>query len=274
MAKLRKFSAYRRLERPYTRKSRYRQKSYIRAVPTNKVIRFDMGDSKKTYEYEAILKVNHGIQIRHNALESARQTANRCLEGRAGKNNYWLKLRVYPHHVLRENPLASGAGADRMSTGMKCSFGKAIGIAAQLQGGQTLFSVRVNKANIKHAKESLRKIYCKLPCKCTIEVHELSPTEKKTSKIIEKTVVEAPKDIVENVEAEEIVEAEDIVGIVEETDEVLNSEESEDTVEEDTVEEDTVEEAPKEEVVEAEETKSVEDKEESVEESESEKKDE
>ena len=42
MAKLRKFSAYRRIERPYTRKSKYRKKSFIRATPTNKIIRFDI----------------------------------------------------------------------------------------------------------------------------------------------------------------------------------------------------------------------------------------
>jgi large subunit ribosomal protein L10e len=170
MAKLRKFSAYRRLERPYTRKSKYRSKSYIRATPNNKVIRFDMGDTKKDYDYEVLLKADADIQIRHNALESARQTANRKLEEGAGKGNYWLKLRVYPHHVLRENPLASGAGADRMSTGMKCSFGKVIGIAAQLKKGQIIYSAKVYKDHLADAKEAMRKIYCKLPCKCRIEV--------------------------------------------------------------------------------------------------------
>lgn len=173
MAKLRKFSAYRRLERPYTRKSKYREKSFVRATPTNKVIRFDMGDDKKEYDYELTLHVKTALQIRHNALESARQTANRCLEERAGKGNYWLKLRLYPHHVLRENPLASGAGADRMSTGMQKSFGKAIGIAVQLKKDQILFSVRVHKEHIAVAKDALRKIYCKLPCECAIKINDL-----------------------------------------------------------------------------------------------------
>ncbi|MFP4112586.1 MAG: 50S ribosomal protein L16 [Candidatus Woesearchaeota archaeon] len=180
MAKLRKFSAYRRLERPYTRKSKYRQKSFVRATPTNKVIRFDMGDTKKTYDAEIILKVNQNIQVRHNALESARQTANRHLESVAGKGNFWLKLRKYPHHVLRENPLASGAGADRMSTGMKKSFGKAIGLAAQLKKGEILFSARVSQKNVAAAKEAMRKIYCKLPCECSIEVISLKEKQAKT----------------------------------------------------------------------------------------------
>ena len=172
MAKLRKFSAYRRLERPYTRKSKYRQKSFVRATPTNKVIRFDMGDFKKDYDKEVILKVAQPIQIRHNALESARQTANRCLEGRAGKNNYWLKLRVYPHHVLRENPLASGAGADRMSTGMKKSFGKPIGSAAQIRKGQAIFTAHVDKSNTSLASRALKRASYKMPCSGTVIARE------------------------------------------------------------------------------------------------------
>jgi large subunit ribosomal protein L10e len=228
MAKLRKFSAYTRLERPYTRKSKYRQKSFVRAVPTNKVIRFDMGDTKKDYAYEVNLKVSRGIQIRHNALESARQTANRRLESGAGKNNYWLKLRVYPHHILRENPLASGAGADRMSTGMKCSFGKAIGIAAQLKGGQILFSARVHKQHINYAKEALRKIYCKLPVKCKIEVVELHPDKKKESTVVEEEIVEAkPEEVQAEAKADETVEAEEIEGTVEESTEEVEATEAE-----------------------------------------------
>ncbi len=177
MAKLRKFVAYRRVERPYTRKSKYRAKSFIRATPTNKVIRFDMGDSKKDYDYEVLLKAKSPVQIRHNALEAARQTANRCLEGAAGKKNYHFKIRVYPHHVLRENPLASGAGADRMSTGMKCSFGKVVGIAAQLRKDQVIYSAKVKKEHVAAAREAMRKAYCKFPVKCSIETVDLKKQE-------------------------------------------------------------------------------------------------
>jgi len=49
------------------------------------------------------------LQIRHNALESARMTCNRLLETNLGKSGYRLKIRTYPFHILRENPLAAGA---------------------------------------------------------------------------------------------------------------------------------------------------------------------
>ena len=168
MARLRKFSAYKRLERPYTRISKFKKKSFIKANPNINIVRFEMGDPKKKYEYSYQLLSKQDLQIRHNAIESARQTCNRALEKVLGKTGYHLKVRVYPHHVLRENPLAAGAGADRMSTGMAHSFGKVIGIAARLKKGQTVFSARLNKKDLALGRTALTKASRKLPCQCTI----------------------------------------------------------------------------------------------------------
>jgi large subunit ribosomal protein L10e len=168
MAKLRKGCAYRRLERPYTRKSKYKAKSFIRASPVCKVVRFDMGDLKRKFGYSIDLISKEGVQIRHNALESSRMAANRHLEEKCGKLGFNMKLRAYPHHVLRENPLASGAGADRMSTGMQKSFGKAIGIAAQIHPGQTIFRVQVDKQHVDAAKQAMKKASYKMPVRTSI----------------------------------------------------------------------------------------------------------
>jgi len=168
MAKLRKGCSYRRLERPYTRRSKYKAKSFIRTSPASKVVRYDMGDAKRSFGYTVELVSKEGVQIRHNALESARMTSNRHLEEKCGKLGFYMKLKSYPHHVLRENPLASGAGADRMSTGMQKSFGKAIGIAAQVRPGQAVFSVQVDKQNVEFAKQALKKANYKLPLRALI----------------------------------------------------------------------------------------------------------
>ncbi len=172
MVKLRKFSGYKTVERPYTRKSKYRAKSYVRASPPHKIVRFDMGDPKKSFSHMLTLNVKEPIQIRHNAIESARQSSNRVLENGIGKTEYSMKIRKYPHHFLRENPLASGAGADRMSTGMKKSFGKVIGCAAQYKEGEIVMSVNVDKANIQTAKTALIRAKNKLPCSCSIVMLE------------------------------------------------------------------------------------------------------
>ncbi|MBW2986799.1 50S ribosomal protein L16 [Candidatus Woesearchaeota archaeon] len=168
MARLRKAVAYRKLERPYTRFSKYKKQRFVRAKPVCRVVRFDMGNATKEFETSLHLVVRSDLQIRDNALEAARQTCNRALEKVLGKSGYHLKVRVYPHHVLRENPLAAGAGADRMSTGMAHSFGKVIGIAARLKKGQAVFSTRINKKDLTLGKTALTKASRKLPCKCTI----------------------------------------------------------------------------------------------------------
>ena len=169
MAKTRKFITYRSLERPYTRFSKYKKKCYVRARPVNKIVRYDMGVDKK-FDYTLNLCSKSALQIRDIAIESARQVSNKFLEKKLGRTNYKLKLMIVPHHVLRENPLAAGAGADRMSTGMSHPFGKPIGVAAQVRKGQTLMSVRVDSTHLELGKEAITKAKHKFPCSCSLAV--------------------------------------------------------------------------------------------------------
>ncbi len=168
MARLRKFAAYQNLERPYTRISKFKNQNFVRGgFPHMKIIKFDMGTPQK--EYNSVLKLNSNdsMNIRHNAIESARMTANRLLEKNVG-NDYHLRIKIYPFHVLRENPLASGAGADRLSTGMQKAYGKSISSAARVKAGQTLVELRINKNNMKVGKEALTRAAKKFPCSCKV----------------------------------------------------------------------------------------------------------
>jgi len=172
MARIRKFVAYRRLKRPYTRTSKFKAKAYIRMTPTVKVVRFDTGELRKSFECTLNLLSKSDLQIRDNALESARQTSNKLLESKLGLNSYHLKVVVYPYHVLREHSLAAGAGADRFSSGMAHAFGKPIGVAARIKKGQAIFRVSVDKSNFAVAWKALERASKKLPCSCTIQVAE------------------------------------------------------------------------------------------------------
>lgn len=167
MARLRKFAAYRNLEKPYTRYSKYRNKNYVRARPVCKVVRFDMGDSKK-YDCTLNLISKKSLQIRDNALESARQSVVRIIEKSVGKSGFCFQIKKYPHHILRENPLAQGAGADRMSTGMAHSFGKVMGIAAQVKAGDVIFTLSVPKQHEETARKALKQASSKLPLSYSI----------------------------------------------------------------------------------------------------------
>lgn len=175
MARLRKFKCYRKLERPYTRHSKYRELNYVRNRPHSRIVIFDSGDPKKPYNAELSLVSKEALQIRSNSLESTRMTCNRNLEKNCGQNNYHMKMRVFPHHILRENPLASGAGADRLSTGMAHSFGKSIGVAAQVKEGQRVITVRCFKENLPGVRAALKSCAYKLPCQCRVlETKELT----------------------------------------------------------------------------------------------------
>ena len=112
------------------------------------------------------------MQIRDNAIESARMTSNKLLESFLGVNGFSMKVKTYPYQVIREHALAAGAGADRFSSGMAHAFGKPAGIAARVKKGQTIFQVRVDKANIGVAKQALERASKKLPCSCMIQIME------------------------------------------------------------------------------------------------------
>lgn len=173
MAKLRAFVAYRRMERPYTRRSKFRNKAFIKVNPNPGIVRFVMGDTtQKKYGFSCYLKTTKDLQIRNFAIEAGRQCGNRVLEKGIGKTGYRMVVRVFPHHVLRENPLASGAGADRMSTGMAHSWGKPIGLAARVYEDQPVCQVDCEKTHLEMARKALKRFSSKLPCKCYIEVFD------------------------------------------------------------------------------------------------------
>jgi large subunit ribosomal protein L10e len=157
-------SMYRRHERPYTRRK------YMGGVPGSKVVHYDMGNLQEDFPIQLTLVIREPCQIRHTALEAARVAANRYLLKQVGRTGFHLKLRVYPHHVIRENKQATGAGADRVSSGMRLAFGKAVGTAAQLDAGQKLFTVGITPEFLNDAKEALTRAGHKLPSPIQIVV--------------------------------------------------------------------------------------------------------
>ena len=165
---LRKASAYsKKFVVPYTRKSKKKSKSYVKVVPPSKVVKFTMGDEKgfKEGKYPYLLTIVSAerVQIRHNSMEACRQYINKKLdELLLGK--YVFKILPYPHHIQRENKMITGAGADRMQTGMALSFGKSMGRSALLKAGSRLFFFAVaNENGIRVIRAILKEIRSKMP---------------------------------------------------------------------------------------------------------------
>ena len=155
---LRKASAYtKKYARPFTRASKKRAKSYIKTVPNSKIVKYKMGDIKGYDNGEFPVKIGiiskENVQIRDNPIEAIRQYFNRFLQDKVGKE-FYLEVKVVPHHILRENKMLTGAGADRMQTGMSRAFGKTMGRAAMVKKGQLMFilAVKTKKGEIEARK--------------------------------------------------------------------------------------------------------------------------
>jgi large subunit ribosomal protein L10e len=145
------------------------RKEYMGGIPASRITQFDLGlkDNSK-FSFGLTLVVKENVQIRHNALEAARIAANKYIQKRAGAKGYHLKVRVYPHQVLRENKQATGAGADRISQGMRAAFGKSVSTAARVQSGQKIMTLYFNTPHYQNAKRALWKAGQKLPSPITI----------------------------------------------------------------------------------------------------------
>lgn len=150
----------------------YTRRKFMGGVPNSRIQQFDMGNLKDDFPVTLSLKVKNRVQIRHTSLEAGRIAANRVLSKEAGVANYHMKVRVYPHIVLRENKLATGAGADRVSSGMRSAFGKNVGTAARLECNQVVMTVSCTPQVFNTAKLALWKASMKYPTPCYIDVEK------------------------------------------------------------------------------------------------------
>jgi len=161
----------RNIERPYTRVSRkVPRKSYVVGVPQPKIHQFETGNKNGNFNTLLYLISDDACQIRSNALEAGRIVAHKFLSQKLGEQNFFMKILLYPHHVLREKPIATGAGADRYSQGMAMAFGKPVGTAVQVKKGKKIVAIFTDKNNLEVAKEALRRFASKISARTRIVV--------------------------------------------------------------------------------------------------------
>ena len=150
----------------------YVRREYIAGKPQIKIARFSSGQAKNDYDYKIELLATAKIQLRHNALESARLAANKTM-AKAGDMSFFSTLKVYPHVILRENKMIATAGADRLQEGMRRAFGKATGLAARIRPGQPIFEAYVTAANLNLAKDGFKVASSKLGCPAILRITPL-----------------------------------------------------------------------------------------------------
>merc|ERR1711991_155053 len=142
------------------------QSRYCRGVPDPKVRIYDNGRKKagvNDFPLCVHLVSMEKEQLGSEAIEAARQCANRHLVQQSGKDNFHMRIRIHPFHIVRINKMLTCAGADRLQTGMRHAWGKPAGTVARVNIGQVLMSVRTIDANKGNAVEALRRAKYKFP---------------------------------------------------------------------------------------------------------------
>lgn len=149
---------------------------FCRGVPESKISIHDLGNKKAAVDlFPARINLVSAVKenISSEALESARIAANKYMIKTVGKDNYHMRICPQPIHILRINKMLTCAGADRLQTGMRGSYGKPYGRAARVFVGKNIISIRTKDNLVKDAKEALRRAKNKLPGNQHIQVSQI-----------------------------------------------------------------------------------------------------
>lgn len=103
------FQVSRECPHTYTHKHTHHSDSKIRI--------YDLGAKKTPVDHFPLcvhLVSDEYEQLSSEALEAARICANKYMVKNCGKDQFHMRIRVHPFHVLRINKMLSCAGADRL----------------------------------------------------------------------------------------------------------------------------------------------------------------
>lgn len=167
--------------RPYQHKrSKNHRREYARGGAQSKIVRFWGGAKEIPWEkFELIvgLKVKKQIQISSNTLEAVRITINSVLQRKLGRTAFRLRIRPKPFQKFRENRMLAFAGADRVQSGMRNSFGRSTGVCARVRAGQIVVDVGTSLKNLSVVRDRLRIASMKISSPCQIVILEYRTRE-------------------------------------------------------------------------------------------------
>merc|ERR1711863_32249 len=127
----------------YCKNKPYPKSRFCRGVPDPKIRIFDLGRKKADVgEFPLCVHLvsDEYEQLSSEALEAGRICCNKYMSKNTGKDQFHIRIRVHPFHVIHINKMLSCAGADRLQTGMRGAFGKPQGLVARVRIGQPLMS--------------------------------------------------------------------------------------------------------------------------------------
>lgn len=152
------------------------RKSFVKGAPHVKVRQYNMGTDKR-FELEIDLVPTQRLQLRDNAIEAARQAANKYLEKNL-TDDFFMQVMAFPHLVIREHAALGVAGSDRISKGMKRAFGKPKGRMARVKAGQPVFRARIRKVQLKILKDAFSRAQAKLSGSYQLVIRDITADSK------------------------------------------------------------------------------------------------
>jgi len=123
------------------------RQDYIKRIPIGKLdqMKFTYGDINKKFNYELNLISENEKYLSVNSLDATRVALNHLLLN----NDFFMKILVYPHVIVKSHGLMGIAKAERLCKGMRQSgSAKPIGIVAQVHKNQPIIVLRVNDLNL------------------------------------------------------------------------------------------------------------------------------
>jgi large subunit ribosomal protein L10e len=149
------------------------RKSYIKGAPRPKIRQYHMG-ADKYYELQVDMICGRNLALRDNAIEAARQAANKRLEKMLMSTNYYLTVLKYPHVVVREHTALGVAGADRISKGMKQAFGSPKGRLVHVHVGDAILRARVMEKGLPAVKKAFDMAMRKMSGVYTLDIKDIT----------------------------------------------------------------------------------------------------
>ncbi|KAJ9593050.1 hypothetical protein L9F63_027711, partial [Diploptera punctata] len=101
----------------YCKNKPYPKSRFCRGVPDPKIRIFDLGRKKARVEDFPLcvhLVSDEYEQLSSEALEAGRICANKYMVKNCGKDQFHIRMRLHPFHVIRINKMLSCAGADSL----------------------------------------------------------------------------------------------------------------------------------------------------------------
>ncbi len=184
----RPWSCYKQIKRPSYQKKRSRshRKEFVRGGPDSVLRMYDTGNRKKPigdWDLSLGIRILRDCQLSHRTLEAIRTSLNRNLQKYLGREAFLIRIRPHPWQMIRENKMMAFAGADRLQSGMRNSFGRVIGRAARVSANQVVTEVYCNFKNKDVVIKALKTAAYKLGAKNRLTVLKMKNEEEYSSKV-------------------------------------------------------------------------------------------